>query len=171
MKFLTKKEIESIKTFGQLRETEMRQDKEDKADEQQCEGQGHGTMDLHGRDPHYKCVYGPNKQEPAHIGSTGMVNIKMVEHKDDSQGYPETTVGYKGAVAEVITAFELLETGDHLGQAAEHKAERHNGPDIAQADIVHLQQHGGESKSGKADNGRIPLNCFSIRHEKTSSYK
>jgi len=143
----------------------MRQVKENEADKEQGKGQGHHAMNFHGRDPHDKGVNGPDHQEPANIGGAGMVNVKMVENENDPKSYPETPVRDKSTVAEVVAAFELLETGEHLGQSSEYKAKRNNWPDITQSDIVNLQQHGSEGKPCKTDNRRISLNCFSIRHD------
>ena len=83
----------------------MGQVKENEADEEQCKSKGHHAMNFHGRNPHDKSVNGPDHQEPSHIGCAGVINIKMVENENDPKSYPETPVGYKSTVAEVIAAF------------------------------------------------------------------
>jgi len=143
----------------------MGQIKKDEADQQQGEGYGHCPVNAHGGNPEDKGVDGPAHQKPAHVGGAGVIDVKMVEDENDSQGYPESAVGDKGAVAEVVAALELLEPGKHLGQAAEDKGKGDNGPDVAQSYIVHLQQHGGEGKSRKPDYRRVALGCYGIGHE------
>ena len=80
----------------------MCQVKENEADKEQRKGQGHHAMNFHGRNPHYKGVNGPDHQKPANIGGAGMIDVKMVENENDPKGYPETPVGHKSTVAEVV---------------------------------------------------------------------
>ena len=56
-----------------------------------------------------------------------MIDIEMIENKNDAKGYPKSAVGYKSTVSEIIAAFEFLETCKHLGQTAKYEAKRHNG--------------------------------------------
>ena len=141
--------------LGQFRVSEMRQVKKDKSDEQQGKGNGHGTVNSHGGNPHDKGVNRPADQKPSQIRRAGMVHVVVVEQKNNAQGDPEGPIRNKGTVTEIVADFEFLVSGDQLRHATEYECQRNDRTDTTPAHVVELEQQGRDAESREPDDARV----------------
>ena len=141
------------------RKSEVAEIEQQEADDQRCKGDGHGGMDKPGGDPEDECEQRPCDEEHADVFATGFVNTGAVEEPDDGEADPERAVAAEGGKAEIVTHFLFHEAGDELGGAAECEAHGEHRSDAAEAEIVELQQEGGEAETGESDDRGVSKFC------------
>jgi hypothetical protein len=112
-------------------------------------------MDPHCGDPEDGRVKGPDDKKKSDIFAAGFINAKVIEQKNHAQRNPESPIGNKSGVPEIIAAFELLKTGDHLCNTAKYKPQSKDGAHAAPPQVMKLKNQGGESKAGQTDHGGI----------------